>query len=506
MTVVDALIARVVARGPTVLVVDDVQWADPSTWDALAYLVAGFSQQPLALLATQRDEQVGSEDFERWLGSIRRLPGTRELAVSRLGREATEQQVATLLGGEPSSLLVDQVFERSRGNPFFTELLVRRTSLGGDLPDVVPDELSRALLESWRSLGPSAREMTRLLAVAGRPVEVNTLASVGAELGVEVGGSLRAAVDAGVVVIDGPAAWFRHPLLADVLLESYLPGEAAPVHAAWAGHLASTSTDGVDELRRLADLATHLELAGADAAAFGSLLEAADVAEGLGVLREAADLLVRAAALWSTGAPHPHDDDAHARLLQRASRACERVDRAADAWRLIGRACDLVDPARDPLWLGSLKIAQDDLAWHLGLVDDQSRASSGAVLELTRADVDSREHADALAWTAENHLWAGQLDEATSVIADAMAAAERSRSDAALSHAFAIRSMLVLDGDIRQAERDAASAWEHAVASGEDDLVDLAHIPRWWVKIAAGDLDDVLAHAQEWRAVESARG
>ena len=36
MTVVDALIGRVVARGPTVLVVDDVQWADPSTWDALA--------------------------------------------------------------------------------------------------------------------------------------------------------------------------------------------------------------------------------------------------------------------------------------------------------------------------------------------------------------------------------------------------------------------------------------------------------------------------------------
>ena len=499
MTVVDALIGRVVARGPTVLVVDDVQWADPSTWDALAYLVAGFSQQPLALLATQRDEQVGSEDFQRWLGSIRRLPGTRELAVSRLGREATEQQVATLLGGEPSARLVDQVYERSRGNPFFTELLVRRTPLGTDLPDVVPDELSRALLESWRSLGPSAREMSRLLAVAGRPMEVPTLASVGADLAVEVGASLREAVDAGVIVLDGDAVWFRHPLLADVLLESYLPGEAAPVHAAWAGHLAATSADGVDELRRLGDLATHQELAGADAAAFGSLLEAADVAEGLGVRREAADLLFRAAALWSTGAPHPQDDDAHARLLQRASRACERVDRAADAWRLITRACDLVDHTRDPLWLGSLKITQDDLAWHLGLVDDQSRANSEAVLELTRADIDSREHADALAWTAENLFWAGQLDQATAVIADAMAAAERSMSDAALSHAFAIRSMLVLDGDIQQAERDAASAWKHALASGEDELVDLAHIPQWWVEIVAGDLDDLLAHAQEWR-------
>ena len=95
------------------------------------------------------------------------------------------------------------------------------------------------------------------------------------------------------------------PLIADVLLESYLPGEAAPVHAAWAAYLAVTSADGVDELRLLGDLASHQELSGADAAAFGTLLRAADVAEGLRVRREAADLLSRAADLWSTGAPDP---------------------------------------------------------------------------------------------------------------------------------------------------------------------------------------------------------
>ena len=230
MTVVDALIGRVVARGPTVLVVDDVQWADPSTWDALAYLVAGFTRQPFVLLATQRDEQAGPEDFQRWLGSLIRLPGTRELRMERLGRSATGRQVANLLGGEPLSRLVDQVYERSRGNPFFTELLVGRKPPGTtDLPDVVPDELSRALLESWHALGSLAREMTRLLAVAGRPTTVTTLSTVGAGVGIEVVGSLREAVGAGVVVIEGDSVWFRHPLLADVLIESYLPGEAAPV-------------------------------------------------------------------------------------------------------------------------------------------------------------------------------------------------------------------------------------------------------------------------------------
>ena len=69
VTVVDGLLTRAVARAPTVLVVDDVHWADPATWDALSYLVAGFARQPMALLTTHRDEVVGDADFQRWLAA-----------------------------------------------------------------------------------------------------------------------------------------------------------------------------------------------------------------------------------------------------------------------------------------------------------------------------------------------------------------------------------------------------------------------------------------------------
>ena len=78
MMVVDALLVRVIAQGPTVLVVDDVQWADPATWDALSYLVAGFGHQRLALVTTHRDEAAVSDDFQHWLGNVRRLPGTEK--------------------------------------------------------------------------------------------------------------------------------------------------------------------------------------------------------------------------------------------------------------------------------------------------------------------------------------------------------------------------------------------------------------------------------------------
>ena len=148
----------------------------------------------------------------------------------------------------------------------------------------------------------------------------------------------------------------------------------------------------------LGDLASHQQLSGVDADAFETLLQAADVAGGLRVRREAADLLSRAVDLWPSGAPDPGDDAAHARLLERAALACDRADRTEDGWRLIGEACDLVDPRRDPLWASTLQVRQDDLAWHLGLVEDSTQGRGDAALELTHADVNSREHADALAW------------------------------------------------------------------------------------------------------------
>ena len=153
MMVVDALLSRVVAQGPTVLVVDDVQWADPATWDALSYLVAGFGRQRLALVTTHRDEAAGSDQFQHWLGNVRRLPGTEELVLTRLDQDATGDQIAALLGRPPPPRLVEQVYERSRGNPYFSELLVRRGDLGSsELPDDLPDELSQALLDAWRGM------------------------------------------------------------------------------------------------------------------------------------------------------------------------------------------------------------------------------------------------------------------------------------------------------------------------------------------------------------------
>jgi hypothetical protein len=294
MLMVDSLVEHVVAREATVLVVDDVQWADPATWDAISYLVAGMRDQRLAIVMTHRDEAVVSEAFQRWLGHLRRMPGTEDLELGRLDEGATAAQVAVLLGGGTDERLAGRVFERSRGNPYLSELLVRRLDDGAtDLPDHVPEELGQALLDAWRGLPDAAREVSRLLAVGGRPTDVRTLGVVVAQLGVSTSPSVREAVDGGVLVLDGATVWFRHPLLAAVLLESYLPGEDEGAHGAWAKHLESTTSTGVDELRRLSDLALHYQHSGARAAAFSALLSAIELAQRMGAPRETADVYLR---------------------------------------------------------------------------------------------------------------------------------------------------------------------------------------------------------------------
>ena len=177
------------------------------------------------------------------------------------------------------------------------------------------------------------------------------------------------------MVLDGDDVWFRHPLLAGVLAGSYLPGEAASVHAAWASRLETVSSDGVDELRRLGDLASHRERAGERSAAFDALLRVRNLAEKIGARREAAELLIRAADLWELGADTT-DDIARARLLERAAHACGRVHRVPDTYRLFRQAHDLVSPERDPLWASRLTAEVATLGFTLGETQDSGRSRS----------------------------------------------------------------------------------------------------------------------------------
>ncbi len=116
--VIDRAFGYLVNNGPVVLVLDDLQWADVSSLDALAYLIAGFRHQRLAILATYRDEGIpDGHPLHGWLADMLRMPGVLDVPLERLSLDETGAQLTDLLGAKPQPALVTDVWERSGETP-----------------------------------------------------------------------------------------------------------------------------------------------------------------------------------------------------------------------------------------------------------------------------------------------------------------------------------------------------------------------------------------------------
>ena len=116
--VVGALIRELRARAPTVLVLEDLHWADEATLDVLRLLAGRMANVPALVLATYRDDELErAHPLRAVLGSS----ATGE-AVAACGSAALAEAVATL--AEPHGLDADELYRRTAGNPFFvTEVL-----------------------------------------------------------------------------------------------------------------------------------------------------------------------------------------------------------------------------------------------------------------------------------------------------------------------------------------------------------------------------------------------
>jgi DNA-binding CsgD family transcriptional regulator/tetratricopeptide (TPR) repeat protein len=487
LPVIDRVLQRIASDRPTVLVVDDLQWADAASLDSLAYLIAGFRGQNLALVVTIREEDrpVG-HPLHGWLADMRRLPGVIELVLARLDPDESTDQIAGLLGRTPGEELVADVLARSAGNAYFTELLVRDLPADAErLPGELPTELREALLARWHSLSEPARLVTRLLAVGGRPMTYEMLFAV-AESKVLVDDMavlLREAVEGGVLqALGGQAYWFRHPLLAEVLLGTLTSQERAPVHAAYARALEASAAARPDLAGALsADLAVHHEGAAHFDRAFAYSIRAADYAHELHASSVEAAHLTRACELWEragrevTGSTQDQID-----LLLRTSRVGEQAG-VLETTRFLEQALSLVDRGHQPLLASTMLV---EWSWSMSWgnsrpLDDQSPQVRPEVLEaveLTRPFPDSPERAFALARLVDATLWDlhalqppaeiwGQVQEAVEV-------ARRSGSPAAMARALCSRAQyLIWDYRPLEAVGEAEASYRLASEAGHTDIM-----------------------------------
>src|SRR5215216_6646506 len=227
------LLGRLGEQAPLILVVEDLHWADRSTRELLGFLVRNLRWERLLLVVTYRSDEPDPDRLGPYLAKLDRGGRVQRLELTRLDQATTVAQLTGILDAIPAADLVEAVFVRSEGNPFFTEELLAAVRAGsGELPATLRDLLRGRV----QTLPDQARQVLTVVAVAGRRVPHPLLAAVAGTDDRRLDQALRAAVAHQLLVTrpgeDGYEV--RHALLAEVIAADLLPGERARLHAGYA--------------------------------------------------------------------------------------------------------------------------------------------------------------------------------------------------------------------------------------------------------------------------------
>jgi len=395
-----ALLGRLADAQPLVLVFEDVHWADRSSRDFLSFFVRNARQQRVLLVATYRtDELHRRHPLRALVAEAERAPIVERVGLERFTREEIVAQLTGILGRRPEARLVDELFARAEGNPFFTEELAAAAT-GERLPANVAD----ALMLRVEALSPPAQAVLRLAAVAGPRVSHGLLERAGGLAPDELVAGLREAVAHNIVVSDPEtdAYGFRHALMREALADDLLPGERGPLHAALARALEADPALSVSPSGVTAELAFHWFAAHNLPAAFSASAQAGAEAMRLAAFAEANAHYERAIELWD-GVP----EDVRAAgpslvdLIRSAAEAAHLAGEYARAAALARRALSLVDAEADPM---TAALVGERLGRYLWISGDsvEALAACGAAVARLPQDGDPASRARVLG--SEGHL------------------------------------------------------------------------------------------------------
>jgi DNA-binding CsgD family transcriptional regulator len=288
------LIANLAANGPLLIAVDDAHWADPPSLRWLSHLAARIEGLPIALLVAARS----GPDEPEIIGELRGYPATARLGLRPLSSAVTAEIIKDWFGAQATPELCQAAYDATGGSPFLLDALAKALrARGGDgrpsqltVFSLGPRPVADAVLRRVSQLGSGAVELTRALAVLGRPAPLRYVAALA---GVDLPPAARFTdrLREANVLAAGALLEFEHPIVRTAIYESIPPGERAMAHARAAAMLEADSADS--EL-----LALHLlrsEPAG-DKHAVDVLRAAAGTASGRGAPDTAAGYLRRALA------------------------------------------------------------------------------------------------------------------------------------------------------------------------------------------------------------------
>jgi DNA-binding CsgD family transcriptional regulator len=288
-------------KGPAVVAIDDVQWVDSASAWVLSFAFRRLGPEQVGVLVTERLPHRGVRNPA---GSGRdRAPSIaealaagerfRRVEVEGLSVGALHSVLAASSGHDIARPLLLRIHRATEGNPLFALELARAIgdrTVGPGNPLPVPADLQELVLGRVRELAPGVRDVLMMAAALPSP-SPDVLELAGDD---DIGTSLEAAQDAGIIRMTGETIAFGHPLFASAVYAASAPRRRRAVHA----RLARVLTDPEERARHLA-----LATAQPDEAVAGTLEEAARTARARGGRATAGELFQMAATLTPENAP-----------------------------------------------------------------------------------------------------------------------------------------------------------------------------------------------------------
>jgi tetratricopeptide (TPR) repeat protein len=492
--IIDQLSGPDGAARPAILLIDDVQWADPPTVRLLGRLARLTHQLPLLLIASMRPVPQRDDLF-----MLRRAQNDAiRLELGPLSGQAVAKLVTAMAGGAPDEELL-AIAEDAAGNPLYlTELLaaLRRgpgvavtsdgvATLAGDplRAGAVPRSLAAAIASRLNYMSAPTTDILQAATVLGVEFDVADLAVILARAVPDLVSAIHEACTAGVLTDSGARLRFRHPLIHRALYEDITVPSRAERHFNAARGLARTGAP-VDRVARQL-------LRAADTSADGPASRAGDGPDAgpaeklarrdavvrledwaLAWLAISARLLVSQAPQVAAGllrlavASVPDHSPDHARLASWLAEALYCLGERADAEQVADRALRRTD---DP----DLRL---DLLCTLARCRMLAGMSAGSLATLRETlaspGLPVRQRARLLVMAARTHCNDGALDAAAEAAAQALAAGQEADDTWAVGWALSALAMVAM-GLGQHAEAIGFFDRGLAVAHGEATLTDL---------------------------------
>lgn len=384
---------------PSLLVFEDVHWADPTTIDILSRLIDGLAGVSLLAVITHRPE------FDPpWTGRA----DLTVLELARLTPGQSAEMLARIVGGKAlPPEVARQILARTDGVPLFVEELTRTvlesgglveagdryvyagTDLGLAIPETLRDSLAARL---DRQAG--AKRIAQVGSVIGRSFGYRLIAAVADMTVEELDVGLAQLTSSGLATRSGEGAGavytFKHALVQEAAYDSLLKSQRRPLHARIAGELARVRPDARDREPEL--LAHHYSAAGDESAAVPLWFRAGEVAMLRFAVPEAVSHLRRGLAALAMLPPGEERDLAELRVRAALGPALvaergwghpELTTVLEPAWRLaeaLGHRAGYL-PILNALWVHNMCTDRLDasMLWAGRLLDTAASTGDGAL-------------------------------------------------------------------------------------------------------------------------------